>query len=146
MNELAASLPTSNPLPSDWPEALVTAADDTAALAQTLAQEFEVLKTRDLTALEALQSGKTELLQRLAQAAQWAADQTPTPAPWLQLQDALQQCKQDHLRNIQLMQRQLQAVKGTLQALQGESAPSVDLYNRLGQVSRRHGVWSDLAA
>jgi flagellar biosynthesis/type III secretory pathway chaperone len=149
MNAFAAplaSLPLSDPLPTGWPDALATAADDTAALAQVLAQEFEVLKTRDLSALEALQSGKAELLQRLAQAAQWVANQTSPPAPWLQLQDALQQCKQDHLRNIQLLQRQLQAVKGTLQALQGESAASVDLYDRLGQVSRRHGVWSDLAA
>lgn len=149
MNAFAApqaSLPSSEPLPPEWSDALGTAADDTAALAQVLAQEFEVLKIRDLTALEALQSGKAELLQRLAHAAQWAAGQTPTPAPWLQLQDTLQQCKQDHMRNIQLLQRQLQAVKGTLQALQGESAASVDLYDRLGQVSRRYGVWSDLAA
>jgi flagellar biosynthesis/type III secretory pathway chaperone len=50
----------------------------------------------------------------------------------------LLQCKQDHLRNIQLLQRQLQAVKGALQALQGESSATVDLYDRLGQVSRRH--------
>ena len=149
MNAFAAplaSLSSFDPLPPEWSDALGTAADDTAALARVLAQEFEVLKIRDLTALEALQSGKAELLQRLAQAAQWAAGQTPTPAPWVQLQDALQQCKQDHLRNIQLLQRQLQAVKGTLQALQGESAVSVDLYDRLGQVTRRHGVWSDLAA
>jgi flagellar biosynthesis/type III secretory pathway chaperone len=44
------------------------------------------------------------------------------------------------LRNIQLLQRQLQAVKGALQALQGESATTVDLYDRLGQVSRRHSI------
>jgi hypothetical protein len=42
------------------------------------------------------------------------------------------------MRNIQLLQRQLQAVKGALQALQGETSASVDLYDRLGQVSRRH--------
>jgi flagellar biosynthesis/type III secretory pathway chaperone len=59
---------------------------------------------------------------------------------------ALAQCKQDHLRNIQLLQRQLQAVKGALQALQGESAASVDLYDRLGQVSRRQGGVSFYAA
>jgi hypothetical protein len=44
------------------------------------------------------------------------------------------------LRNIQLLQRQLQAVKGALQALQGESTATVDLYDRLGQVSRRRSV------
>jgi flagellar biosynthesis/type III secretory pathway chaperone len=64
------------------------------------------------------------------------------PVLWQQAQDSLQQSKQDHLRNIQLLQRQLQAVKGTLQALQGESsAPSVDLYDRMGQIARRQGAW-----
>jgi len=40
------------------------------------------------------------------------------------------------------MQRQLQAVRGTLQALQGEAGPSVDLYDRSGHLSRRYGAWS----
>jgi flagellar biosynthesis/type III secretory pathway chaperone len=62
------------------------------------------------------------------------------------MQESLQQSKQDHLRNIQLLQRQLQAVKGTLQALQGDSAPSVDLYNRMGQIARRQGAWGQQLA
>jgi len=33
-----------------------------------------------------------------------------------------------------------------LQALQGETAVSVDLYDRLGQLSRRQGVGAYLAA
>ena len=60
---------------------------------------------------------------------------------WQQLQEPLLQCKQDHMRNIQLLQRQLQAVRGTLQALQGDSAPAVDLYDRMGQIARRQGAW-----
>ena len=82
------------------------------------------------------------LLQRLATVAEWAVRQVPVPELWQQVQDSLQQSKQDHLRNIQLLQRQLQAVKGTLQALQGESsAPTVDLYDRMGQIARRPGTW-----
>ena len=120
-------------------EALLAAApQDTARLAQLLAQEFEVLKSRDMAGFEALQEERNQVLHRLSQVAQWAAGQERVPAQWQSLQDPLQQCKQDHLRNIQLLQRQLQAVKGALQALQGESAASVDLYDRLGQVSRRH--------
>jgi hypothetical protein len=44
------------------------------------------------------------------------------------------------MRNLQLLQRQLQAVRGTLQALQGDSAPAIDLYDRMGQIARRPGI------
>ncbi len=122
--------------------ALLTAPQDAARLGEVLGLEFEALKIRDLAAFEAIQVDKTLLLQRLAALAEWAAIQAPVPALWQQIQDSLQQSKQDHLRNIQLLQRQLQAVKGTLQALQGESAaPAVDLYDRMGQIARRPGVW-----
>jgi flagellar biosynthesis/type III secretory pathway chaperone len=119
---------------------LVEAAQDTARLGELLAQEFEMLKSRDMVGFETLQDERNQLLQRLAQVAQRAASQDSVPAQWQNLQAPLLQCKQDHLRNIQLLQRQLQAVRGALQALQGESASTIDLYDRLGQVSRRHSI------
>jgi len=122
--------------------ALKAVPDDAARLADILGLEFEALKTRDLAAFEAIQEEKTLLLQRLVTLAEWAISQDPVPVLWQQVQDSLLQSKQDHLRNIQLLQRQLQAVKGTLQALQGESsAPTVDLYDRMGQIARRPGTW-----
>ena len=136
-----ASLPTPDAHHHDGTLAAVMAAapQDAARLAELLAQEFEVLKSRDMAGFEALQGERIQILERLAWLAQWASAQNSVPAVWQDLQPGLLQCKQDHLRNIQLLQRQLQAVKGALQALQGESAASVDLYDRLGQVSRRHG-------
>ncbi len=121
--------------------ALLAAPEGAARLAEILNLEFDALKIRDLTVFEALQEEKTGLLQRLASLAEWATAQSPVPEAWQQLQPSLQQSKQDHLRNIQLLQRQLQAVRGTLQVLQGESAPSVDLYDRMGQMARRQGAW-----
>lgn len=121
--------------------ALLAAPDDAARLAEILSLEFDALKTRDLSAFEAIQEEKNQVLHNLASLAQWAAIQTTAPVVWQQLQESLQQSKQDHLRNIQLLQRQLQAVKGTLQALQGESGPGVDLYDRMGQIARRQGAW-----
>ncbi|PIT74825.1 flagellar protein FlgN [Limnohabitans sp. G3-2] len=127
---------------SSWEAALLAAPDAVSRLADILGLEFEALKVRDLSAFEAIQDEKNGLLQKLALLAEWAAPQNPVPLPWQQLQDSLRQCKQDHLRNIQLLQRQLQAVKGTLQALQGDSAgPAVDLYDRMGQIARRPGAW-----
>ncbi len=121
--------------------ALLAAPDDVQRLVDILAQEFDALKTRDLTVFESLQEEKNQRLERLAAVAAWASTQQPAPEVWQQLQETLQQCKQDHMRNIQLLQRQLQAVRGTLQALQGDSAPAVDLYDRMGQIARRQGAW-----
>ncbi len=113
-----------------------------ARLAEILALEFEALKPRELTTFESIQEEKNAVLQNLAVLAEWATAQTPIPLLWQQQQDSLQQCKQDHMRNLQLLQRQLEAVKGTLQALQGESsAPAVDLYDRMGKLARRSGAW-----
>jgi len=129
-------------LSSTWEDALLATPDAVARLAEILGLEFEALKVRDLTAFEAIQEEKNILLENLAKLAQWATPQNPVPLIWQQVQDSLRQSKQDHLRNIQLLQRQLQAVKGTLQALQGDSAaPSVDLYDRMGQIARRPGAW-----
>jgi flagellar biosynthesis/type III secretory pathway chaperone len=135
---MSPSQPTPEPTNTLWARDSSIAPADAARLSELLAQEFEMLKTRDMAGFDALQDERTALLQRLASVAEWAAAQNPVPQMWQDLQPGLLQCKQDHLRNIQLLQRQLQAVKGALQALQGESSATVDLYDRLGQVSRRH--------
>ena len=137
---LSPTMPALDPHQGTMDAWLDHAPVDTARLAALLALEFEVLKSRDMAGFEALQEERITILERLSQVAQWVAVQDAVPVLWQNLQADLQQCKQDHLRNIQLLQRQLQAVKGALQALQGESAATVDLYDRLGQVSRRRGV------
>ena len=140
------TMPELNPQNGTMDALLAHAPVDAARLAELLALEFEVLKARDMVGFEALQEERITILQRLSQVAQWVAGQDDVPVLWQNLHAELQQCKQDHLRNIQLLQRQLQAVKGALQALQGESAATVDLYDRLGQVSRRRGISSFLDA
>lgn len=134
----ASASDLNNPIALD--AAIASAPADAARLAELLALEFESLKNRDMVGFEALQVERNQVLLQLSSVAQWAAAQSPAPAFWQELQTGLLQCKNDHLRNIQLLQRQLQAVKGALQALQGESAVTVDLYNRLGQVSRRQSI------
>ena len=131
-------------LPSD--EVLQQALQEAPARAQRLAdfleQEFEALRQRDMTAFEGLQAQKSEELEQLSQLAQWCSQIQPAPQAWQDLQASLTQSRENHLRNIQLLQRQLDAVRGALQALQGESAPASDLYDRSGHVSRRYAAWS----
>lgn len=121
---------------------LEDAAPLTQRLEALLASEFEALKVRDLPGFEALQSEKNAVLEKLSALAQWATAQVPVPAAWDKLHAQLLACREAHLRNIQLMQRQLQAVRGALQALHGEQAATVDLYDRLGRMSRPQGNWS----
>jgi flagellar biosynthesis/type III secretory pathway chaperone len=121
---------------------LAQASPLTQRLQALLGMEFEALKIRDLPQFETLQAEKNQVLATLAELAQQAVAQSPVPQVWLDLQPALQDCREAHLRNIQLMQRQLQAVRGALQALQGEEAAAVDLYDRLGRLSRPQGSWS----
>ncbi|MCO4088190.1 MAG: flagellar protein FlgN [Limnohabitans sp.] len=122
--------------------ALMAAPEAVTRLAEILALEFAALKTRDLASFESIQDEKNAVLQNLAALAEWVAAQKPMPSVWQQQLNSLQQSKQDHLRNIQLLQRQLEAVKGTLQALHGDSsAPAVDLYDRMGKIARSPGAW-----
>ena len=120
---------------------LDTAETDAVRLAELLEQEFEALKRRDLEQFESLQTEKNAVLERLSAVAAWVSAQSDVPDLWQGLRERLQACREIHLRNAQLLQRQLDGVRGALQALQGDQGPSVDLYDRLGQVSRRAGNW-----
>ncbi len=123
-------------------EALQAAPSQVQRLAELLEQEFQALKQRDLAAFESLQPQKNEELENLSRLAQWCSQMQPVPAAWQGLRESLVQRREDHLRNIQLLQRQLEAVRGALQALQGESATPTDLYDRSGHLARRYGAWS----
>jgi len=110
-----------------------------ARLTGLLEREFEALKSRDLATLEQLQQEKNDLLEALAAAPELSPERITVA-----LRDAIGACQQAHVRNAQLMQRQLDAVRGALQALQGQEAlATVDLYDRMGQMSRRAGFLSN---
>ena len=136
---MTGDLRMAEPLPEPG---LAQAEPLTQRLQALLALEFEALKVRDLPRFEELQAEKNSVLEQLSALAQWATAQSPVPPIWENLQEPLRSCREAHLRNIQLMQRQLQAVRGALQALQGEEAAAVDLYDRLGRMSRPQGTWS----
>lgn len=130
-------------MPPALPEAALADAQPLTQRLQALLElEFDALKVRDLPRFEELQAEKNSVLEQLSALAQWATAQSPVPQGWEDQQEVLRACREAHLRNIQLMQRQLQAVRGALQALQGEQAAAVDLYDRLGRMGRPQGNWS----
>ena len=113
------------------------------ALVQTLDDmlelEFEQLKVQNLDAFEASQSTKNELLEELARLAGiHGPDSADALGPeWDAFKDHMAHCRDLHRRNEVLIGRKIDAIRGALQSLQVEDpASSVEIYDRLGKVSR----------
>ena len=113
------------------------------ALAKTLEdmleREFEQLKVQDLDAFEASQNTKNELLQQLAQLAGiQGPDSADALGPeWDGFKEHMAHCRDMHRRNEVLIVRKIDAIRGALQSMQVQDpASSVEIYDRLGKVSR----------
>lgn len=105
-------------------------------LNQILSLEFDALKGQDLDRFELLQSSKNTILSELTSLCPNTEDLQKLPE-WDQLREELIVCRDAHRRNAVLIERKLDAIRGTLHSLRvGDSASSVEVYDRLGQVSR----------
>jgi flagellar biosynthesis/type III secretory pathway chaperone len=105
-------------------------------LNQILSLEFDALKGQDLDRFEALQDSKNSLLAGLTSVCPNTEDLQKLPE-WDQLREDLLACRDAHRRNAVLIERKLDAIRGTLHSLRvGDSGSSVEVYDRLGQVSR----------
>ena len=105
-------------------------------LVQLLALEFEALKSQDLDRFESLQPGKNDLLAELSSLCPSAEDLQQLPE-WETLRERLIECRDMHRRNAMLIERKLDAIRGTLHSLRaGDSGSPVEVYDRLGQLAR----------
>ena len=111
-----------------------------ASLQDLLEQEFEQLKHQDLDALESQQDHKNHLLRELTQLAGVSETRTGDDLgpEWDEFKSKMRHCRDLHRRNEILIHRKIDAIRGALQSLQCEDpSSSVDIYDRLGKVSRR---------
>jgi flagellar biosynthesis/type III secretory pathway chaperone len=105
-------------------------------LEDILEMEFESLQKQDLERFEQLQGRKTDLLAELAGLCP-PSDILQSDPDWQGLLLAMTQCRDMHRRNAMLIERKLEAIRGTLQSLQASVATStVEVYDRLGKVAR----------
>ena len=107
--------------------------------------EFEALRAQDLDKFEAVQPIKNELLIELTRLAP-PAHEVQTLPQWQGFRETMIACRDAHRRNAVLMERKLEAIRGTLQSLRVDgAASSVEVYDRLGHISRfsRHSGYSD---
>jgi len=124
---------------------VLAANEQACALAQSLQdlleQEFGLLKAQDLEAFDTVQDQKTDLLTKLtALAGISGPDSADALGPeWDGFKQSMAQCRELHRRNEILIHRKLDAIRGALQSLQAQDpVSSVEIYDRLGKVARRH--------
>lgn len=110
------------------------------ALDALLQDEFDALREQKFEQLEQMQADKVALLESLQATATEVAGLAETPPLWDAITEALAASREAFRRNEQLVSRQADVVRNTLRAMQAaEPGASVDLYDRLGQMSRRGG-------
>ncbi len=128
------------PPPAASPE-LVSALEYGHVLHGILEKEFEALRAQDLDTFEGLQDEKLTIFQQLHHLTGVGTPASRIDHPeWDCFKGLMTECRDLHRRNEVLINRKLDAIRGTLQTLRGsDPTASVEVYDRLGRVSRMRG-------
>lgn len=129
----------------DVNQALHQAKEFATQLAHILELEFQALRDQALDQFEQLQLVKNQLLSEISALAP-GAEELQTLPEWQDFREMMVICRDFHRRNALLMNRKLDAIRGTLDSLRlNDTASPVEVYDRLGLISRfsRHTAYSD---
>ena len=133
MLQATTAVPSSAPSPE-----LVAALEHGLVLQQLLQQEFDALREQNLDIFEALQPEKTQIFDSLIRLTGVGTESNHLDEPeWDTFKNLIADCRDMHRRNEILISRKLDAIRGTLQTLNGgETTASVEVYDRLGRMAR----------
>ena len=133
MLEATTAVPFSAPSPE-----LVAALEHGLVLQQILLKEFDALREQNLDIFEALQPEKTHIFDALIRLTGVGTESNHLEEPeWDTFKNLIADCRDMHRRNEILISRKLDAIRGTLQTLNGgETTASVEVYDRLGRMAR----------
>jgi flagellar biosynthesis/type III secretory pathway chaperone len=133
MLEAPTAVPSSAPSPE-----LVAALEHGLVLQQILLKEFDALREQNLDIFEALQPEKTHIFDALIRLTGVGTESNHLEEPeWDTFKNLIADCRDMHRRNEILISRKLDAIRGTLQTLNGgETTASVEVYDRLGRMAR----------
>ena len=136
MLETMTAAPASAPSPE-----LVAALEHGLALHKLLEQEFDALREQNLDIFEALQPEKTLIFDSLIRLSGVGTASNRLDDPeWDTFKNLITDCRDMHRRNEILITRKLDAIRGTLQTLNGgDTTASVEVYDRLGRMARSRG-------
>ena len=133
MLQATTAVPSSAPSPE-----LVAALEHGLVLQQLLQQEFDALREQNLDIFEALQPEKTQIFDSLIRLTGVGTESNRLDEPEGDtFKNLIADCRDMHRRNEILISRKLDAIRGTLQTLNGgETTASVEVYDRLGRMAR----------
>jgi flagellar biosynthesis/type III secretory pathway chaperone len=133
MLQATTAVPSSAPSPE-----LVAALEHGLVLQQLLQQEFDALREQNLDIFEARQPEKTKIFDSLIRLTGVGTESNRLDEPeWDTFKNLIADCRDMHRRNEILISRKLDAIRGTLQTLNGgETTASVEVYDRLGRMAR----------
>ncbi|CAM8633782.1 hypothetical protein MCEGEM3_02035 [Oxalobacteraceae bacterium] len=133
MFQATTAVPSSAPSPE-----LVAALEHGLVLQQLLQQEFDALREQNLDIFESLQPEKTQIFDSLIRLTGVGTESNRLDEPeWDTFKNLIADCRDMHRRNEILISRKLDAIRGTLQTLNGgETTASVEVYDRLGRMAR----------
>ena len=136
MLDAMTAAPASVPSPE-----LVAALEHGLALQQLLQQEFDALREQNLDIFEALQPEKNQIFDSLIRLTGVGTESNHLDDPqWDTFKNLITDCRDMHRRNEILITRKLDAIRGTLQTLNGgDTTASVEVYDRLGRMARSRG-------
>ena len=136
MLQATTAVPTTAPSPEQ-----VAALEHGLVLQQLLQQEFDALREQNLDIFEALQPEKTQIFDSLIRLTGVGTESNHLDEPeWDTFKNLIADCRDMHRRNEILISRKLDAIRGTLQTLNGgETTASVEVYDRLGRMARSRG-------
>ncbi len=107
-----------------------------AQLAQILELEFHALRKQEIDDFEQLQPVKAELLGLITSLAP-PAEELQSASDWQEFRSTMTDCRDLHRRNQVLIERKLDAIRGTLQSLRlPDATSSLEVYDRLGHIAR----------
>lgn len=105
-------------------------------LAQMLELEFQALRKQEIDHFEQLQPVKAELLGSITNMAP-SAEVLQSVPEWQEFRTTMAGCRDLHRRNQVLIERKLDAIRGTLQSLRlPDTTSSIEVYDRLGHIAR----------
>ena len=109
------------------------------SLKTLLDEEFVLLGSKDLDAVESIQERKISLMEELGnlwssylEASTGANENLPVKN---EFQSKLVDCRDKHIRNDLLLKKQLEITKNLIQVITNRSNDQANIYNRLGRIS-----------
>jgi flagellar biosynthesis/type III secretory pathway chaperone len=117
-------------------EELNLASTTSSALSHLLSQEFSALASKDFEKVEQIQEEKLSLMQELQSVWDVLKQSETTDTQLLdELTQKLEICKEQHMRNSLLLNKQMEITRNLLGAITQKNNANAAVYDKLGKMT-----------